>query len=77
MGKLGGKGDPLRPGLGFVDFYFRPHLDSPEFPTSQRPALAAVSAHLDRPLHAADDLAALVVTDGEVAPVGSGEVLHI
>lgn len=67
--------DPLRAGLGLVDFYFRPHLNSADFPTSQEPALERVADSLGKPAYAVDDESALVVIDGAVEIVGTGKVL--
>ncbi len=74
-GDLGGKGDPWLPGLGLVDFYFRPHLGSQDFPTSQEDVLERVAPEMPGRLYAADDNAALLVVDGVVTEVGSGRVL--
>ncbi len=74
-GDLGGPEDPWRPGLALVDFYVRPHLDNPDFPTSQEPVVAAVAPLLPGTLYAVDDASALRVTADGVSAVGEGRVL--
>ncbi len=74
-GELGEGEDPWRPGLGLVDFYVRPHLDDPAFPTSREATIAQVAASLPRRLYAVDEASALRVVDGEVRVVGEGRVL--
>lgn len=60
-------------GLGFVDFYFRPHFNSPNRPKFDRDFLKRISEKFDIELYALDDESAIVWIDGEVEVVSEGE----
>jgi dipeptidase E len=45
-GELGEDEDPWRPGFGFVDFYVRPHLDHPDFPSSRESVVPQAAAKM-------------------------------
>lgn len=53
-------------GLGVVDFYLRPHLNSPDFPDTSPEAMRRAAAKVDGPLYAIDDQTAIVVDDGDI-----------
>lgn len=63
-------------GLGFVDFYVFPHLNSPHFATRNEAILKEVMKEVTRKTYALDDQSALKVVDGKVEVVGGGEYLE-
>jgi dipeptidase E len=63
--------------LGFVDFYTRPHFNSPSFPHANAEVLKEVAKGLDAPLYAIDDESALKVIDGKVEVVSEGNFLKL
>ncbi|HUD11428.1 MAG TPA: Type 1 glutamine amidotransferase-like domain-containing protein [Candidatus Saccharimonadia bacterium] len=70
--EIGPPGQSSGKTLGLVDFTFRPHLDSPDFPKAQTNYLKDVAAKLDAPMYALDDQSALVVTNGKTEVVSEG-----
>jgi dipeptidase E len=62
-------------GLGYVDFYFRPHLNSPDRPENQKEFLTEIAKKLPAPLYALDNQMAIKVIDGKVELIGEGEYL--
>jgi dipeptidase E len=69
------KDEPTRAtkGLAFVDFYFRPHLNSPHFPKVRDEYLKEISKKLDATLYAGDDETAIVIDEGELKIVSEGK----
>jgi dipeptidase E len=63
-------------GLGFVDFYFLPHLNSPYFASRIEANLNEAMKKISRQTYVLDDQSALSVIDGEVKIVGGGEYLE-
>lgn len=63
--------------LGFVDFYTRPHLNSPDFPQAREGYLKEIAKEFDVPLYALDDESALKVVNGKVQVVSEGECLKL
>lgn len=57
----------------FVDFVFRPHLNSRFFPLVNVEELKERTKNLDSMVYALDDASALKVVDGQVEVVGTGE----
>ncbi len=62
-------------GLGFVDFQFRPHLNSPYFTKVRKDYVEQVAREIGQPLYALDDQSALEVVDNAVSIVGEGEYI--
>ncbi len=60
-------------GLGFVDFYFRPHLNSPHFPKIRGGILRKLLTRFDSELYAVDDESGVVVIDGKIEVVSEGK----
>ena len=60
-------------GLGFFNFHFRPHLNSPHFPRVRREVLEGLAKELKEPTYALDDQCALKIVDGKIEVVGGGE----
>lgn len=60
-------------GLGYINFNFRPHLNSPHFPRAKKEFLKEISCKFDEDLYALDDESAIVWVDGEVEVVSEGE----
>lgn len=69
------KGNQDDEGLGYVDFQFRPHLNSPNFPNVNEGVLQELAKEIDKPIYALDDNMALKVVDGKVDVVGEGKYL--
>lgn len=63
-------------GLGLVDFYFLPHLNSPHFPARMEENLKELTKEISRKTYALDDNMALKVVDGIVETVGEGKYLE-
>jgi dipeptidase E len=59
-------------GLGYVDFHFRPHLNSPYFPKVRDKNLRKVAKRLNGDLYALDDESAIVWVDGKIKVVSEG-----
>lgn len=64
--------------LGFVDFYFLPHLNSPNFPKRMEETIkkAVDELQIKRKVYALDDQSALKVVDGRVEVVSEGKYLE-
>lgn len=61
--------------LGLVDFYVRPHYNSPHFPYARKEYLEGVAHGIPHTIYALDDQSALTVVDGVVTIVSEGEYL--
>ncbi|MEK7552668.1 MAG: Type 1 glutamine amidotransferase-like domain-containing protein [Patescibacteria group bacterium] len=61
--------------LGFVDFYIRPHFNSPDFPQANREYLLEVAREIPNTIYALDDLSAVKVVDGKAEIISEGEYL--
>ncbi len=60
-------------GLGLVDFYFLPHLDSQWFPKLREDFIRKTTAGISEKIYAMDDNSALKVIDGVVEVVSEGK----
>jgi len=60
-------------GLGFVDFYFLPHLNSDWFKKMRRKNIQKVAKNITAPIYALDDQSALKIVDNEIEVIGEGE----
>lgn len=60
-------------GLGFVDFYFRPHYNSPDFPHAKEEHVAEIAKETNGKIYALDDQSAMKVVDGEIEIISKGE----
>lgn len=65
------------PGLNLVDFYFLPHLNSPDFPACREENIREGAKELTRKIYALDDQSALKVIDGKVEVVSEGKWILI
>ena len=61
--------------LGFVDFYVRPHFNSPDFPDANKEYLEEVAKEIDATIYALDDMSAVKVVEGAVEVVSEGDYL--
>jgi dipeptidase E len=61
--------------LGFVDFYTRPHFNSPDFPQANREYLEDMAKDFPDTIYALDDNSTLKVVDGKVEVITEGEYL--
>ena len=63
-------------GLGFVDFYFLPHLNSPYFPERMEENAKKVASEVSKKIYFLDDQSALKVVDGKVEVISEGKYLE-
>ncbi len=71
------KSKPDESGLGYFDFYFRPHLNSPDFPKVRKQFLEKIRKKLKYPLYALDDQSALKISNGKIQVISEGKYLKI
>ena len=62
-------------GLGFVDFFTRPHLNSPHFTKIRKEYLEELAQEIPETIYALDDDSAVKVIDGDIEVVSEGECL--
>lgn len=62
-------------GLGFVNFYTRPHFNSPNFPKANQEYLENMAKDFVETLYALDDGSALKIIDGRVEVITEGKYL--
>lgn len=60
-------------GLGLVEFYFRPHFNSPDFPKIRSENIKKLAENYPDPIYAVDDQTAIKVVDGKIEVVSEGE----
>ena len=60
-------------GLGFVDFYFLPHLNSDFFKKMRKENIEEASKEIEKPVFALDDESALKIVDGKIEVISEGE----
>ncbi len=63
-------------GLGYVDFYFLPHLNSKYFSKLRRKNIEEATKGMKEKIYALDDNSALKVVDGKVEVISEGEYLE-
>jgi len=63
-------------GLGLVDFYFLPHLNSPYFPARMEEMAKKVASEVSKKIYFLDDQSALKVVDGKVEVISEGKYLE-
>ncbi|MCX6813362.1 MAG: Type 1 glutamine amidotransferase-like domain-containing protein [Candidatus Azambacteria bacterium] len=61
------------PGLNFVDFYFLPHLNSPDFKKLRENFIKETVKGMPEKIYALDDNSALKVVDGKVEVISEGK----
>ena len=59
-------------GLGFVDFFILPHLNSDDFPKVRMENLEKLASEISGSFYAIDDNTAIMVKDGIVSIVSEG-----
>jgi dipeptidase E len=64
-------------GLGYFDFHFRPHLNSPYFPKVRKDRLEEMARDLSTTLYGLDDTMALKIDNGMIDIVGEGDVFIV
>lgn len=62
-------------GLGYVDFYLRPHLNAPGKIENQKEFLVEMAKKIPQTIYGIDDQMAIKVVDGKVELMGEGEYL--
>lgn len=63
--------------LGLVDFYIRPHFNSPDFPNAREGYLREMANGMQRTIYALDDQSALKIAGDHVEVISEGEYLKI
>ena len=58
--------------LGYVDFFTRPHFNSPHFPHASEARIEEMAKETNIPVYALDDDSAVKVVDGDVQVVSEG-----
>lgn len=71
-----GPNEPI-PGLGFVNFYFMPHLNSEWFPKLREENIRKAVSEIKDKVYAMDDQSALKVIDGKVDVISEGKWFEI
>ena len=66
-------GYEVNDGLGYVNFYIRPHFNDPKKPKSQKEFLEEFAKKFPHTIYAIDDGMAIKVIDGKVEVIGEGE----
>lgn len=61
--------------LGLVDFYIRPHFNSPHFPQVTEERISEIAKEVLETIYALDDMSAVKVVDGKAEVVSEGEYL--
>ena len=61
--------------LGLTDFLFRPHFNSPLFPTAREDVIRKLAAKIEQPVYLVDDETAVRVVGDKVDVVSEGEWL--
>lgn len=61
--------------LGFVDFYIRPHYNSPDFPQANREYLEDMAKDFTDTIYALDDNSVVKVVNGKVEVITEGEYI--
>lgn len=64
-------------GLNLVDFYVRPHYNSPYFPKANKEYLENIAKDFEAKIYALDDMCALKIIDGVVEVVSEGDYLEL
>ncbi len=59
--------------MGWIDFYIRPHFDSPFFPLSKAEYIQEAARTIHEPIYLIDDQTAIQVVDGKVEIISEGE----
>ncbi len=62
-------------GLGFIDFYIRPHFNAPYRPNITKETLVEIVKEIPGIVYAIDDNMAIKVEDGKIEVIGEGEYL--
>ncbi len=62
-------------GLGLINFYFRPHFNSPTFPYVNKDTLSKFAKGHKEPLYAMDDESAVKTNGDKIEIVGEGKYL--
>lgn len=70
-------GYKIEKALGFVDFYTRPHFNSPDFPQANKEYLEDMAKDFTDTIYAIDDDSALKIIDGNVEVITEGKYLVI
>ncbi len=63
-------------GLGLVDFYFLPHLNSPHFSARMEANLPNAMKEITKKTYVLDDQSAIKIVDGKIEMVGGGKYLE-
>jgi dipeptidase E len=70
-------GYKIEKALGFVDFYTRPHFNSPDFPQANKQHLEDMAQEFSDTIYALDDNSAVKVDGEKVEVISEGEYLSL
>jgi len=62
-------------GLNYVDFYFLPHFNSPDYPDLREKNIKKIAKGITEKIYALDDQSALKIIDKKVEIVSEGKYL--
>lgn len=62
----------VEPPFGLLDWYLKPHLNSPDFPDRDEAWAERIAARADFPIYFIDDETAVLVRDGKVDVISEG-----
>ena len=68
-------GYEAKAGLGFIDFYIRPHLNAENSAHSSTESLEKIAKEIPKTIYGIDDQMAIKVVDGKVEVIGEGDYL--
>ena len=62
-------------GLNYVDFHFRPHLNSPSFPKVIDKNLKEIAKKINKPLYALDNNSAIFISNNKLKIISEGQYI--
>ncbi|MEK9181643.1 MAG: Type 1 glutamine amidotransferase-like domain-containing protein [Patescibacteria group bacterium] len=68
-------GYEAKEGLGFIDFYIRPHLNATKHPQSSKEVLKKIAQEIPQTIYGIDDQMAIKMVDGKMEVIGEGEYI--
>ena len=60
-------------GLGYINFHFRPHFNSPDFPKVTEENLKKISSNFDEDLYALDNQSGVLWDNGKIEVISEGK----
>ncbi len=66
-------GYEAKEGLGYINFFIRPHLNTAKQPHTSKEALEKIAKEIPQTIYGIDDQMAIKVVDGKMEVIGEGE----